>query len=730
MKKFFFLFVLILTSFVFYSQKQPYIPSFLLDHNDINGAQFSWDKTYESDNFIVIWGNSVGNDPINSIEPNLSFNPSQVTAFLESIYISYKNLGFLIDEPNSLKLAQYKFPVLMNDTWGNEPDAISGWAYAFSDGYFSIMALHPHSVNGPETLAHEFTHALQFMIDLDDLAINNPNNEAFNENAGIFFETHAEFMTSQIYPYISEIWGMDSYPMLMYGDWKNTYRNYHLLYHIHLKHGLDKVNELWFQQYDNEFPIAVYKRILNFTQSQLNDDLFEYVRRMPTLDYGIWTNYLQSNRVNNTINYDFLSIQSRYTILEREATNESHYRVPIEQAPEEYGYNIIPLYVNSSVDCVKFKFKGITSIHASAGWRYGIVAQDEQGQLHSYGEMHNENEKEFSFQIQPGIDKIYLVVMGAPIDQIQQDDIHNTWTGYPKHFRYPYEIVIDGAIPEGFQEKQSFRTFLKQNSGNYHSNGGGWVDASATVGDEVFVASHAHVLGNSQILGTNTKIEGTSIVIDAVLQNNIHVKGNAVIKGGSYNSVSNSLVEIKGNAFSENNTITGNAKIIERANVSNYNLSGNITVGGDVVVYANASCDNGIYKTLTNYYTNNPLACDNRTESHPSNLDVNGIYSNYSSAQMAFNPAFTCATLSNFNNLQIKNKPYIYPNPTIDIVSIIGLSDVEFSLKIYNNLGQLVFEKEKNRTKTISLKYLPEGIYNLVCIAADNSVTNFKVLKK
>jgi hypothetical protein len=719
--------ILLFLSCLIYGQKQTYIPVFLQDPNNSNSSQFSWNKTYESANFLIIWGNTVGTNPVSYSNPDLAFNPASIAAYLENSYTAFKNLGFLVDVPSSLRIAQYKIPILINNTWGTTPDAITGWAEAYTDGFMPVFNVHPLATNGGETLAHEFAHLLQFLVELDDLAPNNLSGAPFADGAGIYFETHAEFMASQIYPYIAEIWGMDSYPMLMHGDWKNTYRNYPLLYHIQLKHGIGRVNNLWFQQFDNEYPIATYKRISNFTQTQLNDDLYEYARRMPTLDFGNWSTHLKNSRNNNSIYEDLIPIQNRYTILTKEQFNSNQYRVPIEQAPEEYGYNIIPLHYSNGTTCIRVKFKGITAANPSTGWRYGFVAEDLQGQIHTYGVMHHDNEKEFAFQIESNMGKVYLVVMGAPANEIQQDDNHNTWTGYPKHYRYPYELAIEGAVPEGYQPKEEFRPFLKQNGGNYHTNGGGWVDASAIVSPSVYVASHAIVLGNSQITGTNTRIEGTAIVKNATIQNNVHVKDNAVILGGTYDAVTGNLVEIKGNAFSENNTISGNAKIIERAHVSNYGLSGTAIVGGDVVVYADETCNNGVYRALTNYYENNPLACDNRTALHPTNVDVNSNYAPFTPVQMAFNPAHTCTTLLGAANFQKNKSPFLYPNPTMDLVFIEDFQGTIQSIELFNSLGQLV-QQNKQNSNAVSTAQLPTGIYTIV-VKTDENIISLKLLK-
>lgn len=685
------------------AQKMPYVPHFLRDPANVNSAQFSWDKTYQSENFLIIWGNTVGTNPETYSDQRLRFNPASIAGFLETIYTAFKDLGFLVDTPGTL-LNHTKIPVIMNNTWGTVNGAITGFATAYTDNHMSVLQVHPLATNGGPVLAHEFAHALQYLVDLDNRSINNLSGGPFSNGAGIYFETHAEYMATQVYPEIVDILGMDAYPMLMHGDWKNTYRSYPIFYHMQLKHGIDRVNNLWIQQYDNDYPIATYKRISNFSQSQLNDDLYEYARRMPTLDFGKWSVYLRNTREASSLYHNLIPIQNRYTILSKDQNISSQFRVPIEQAPEEYGYNMIPLHFNPGTSRIKIKFKGVTDVNPSAGWRYGFVAENKQGLLHSYGATHSENEKEISFQVSSDMSKVYLVVMGAPFDRIQQRDTNNTWTGYPSHYRYPYELNIEGAVPEGYQSKENFRTFFKRESGRYHSNGGGWVASTASVAPSVFVASHAVVLGNSQITGTNTRIEGTAVIKNATIRNNVHIKDNAVVLGGTYGADDGSLVEIKGNAFSENNTVSGNAQIMERAQVSNYGLSGNVIVGGDVRVYANQSCNNGVYRTLTNYYANNPLACDNRTATHSTNRDVNTNYKLYTPFQMAFSSELSPpATFGLFTTIPVtadnNGSPITSYNATV-------------------NPGNLIFT---SKTYPIPISFQSNGTYT-VSITATNAI--------
>lgn len=226
--------------------------------------------------------------------------------------------------------------------------------------------------------------------------------------------------------------------------------------------------------------------------------------------------------------------------------------------------------------------------------------------------------------------------MGAPFDQITTNTSNDTWQGYPKHFRYPYELNISGALPEGFQNPANFRAQLK-NGGHLHSNGGGWVQNSASVAASVYVGPSAMVLGNANLSG-QVRLENTALVKNAVMSGQVRVLNNAFVNGGNYSG--NAVIQ--GQGFAENVTMSNTALIGMRAKVTNYNLSGTVEVGGDVVVYnETGSCNNGVYYRLTNYYDNKLLECDGRTATHPANKDLNNTYSLFSNATMA--PQCQCA---------------------------------------------------------------------------------------
>jgi hypothetical protein len=318
---------------------------------------------------------------------------------------------------------------------------------------------------------------------------------------------------------------------------------------------------------------------------------------------------------------------------------------------------------------------------------------------------------------------MYLVIMGAPLDDIQTNTSNDTWHGYPKHFRYPYELNISGGLPEGFQGESNFRTQLKTN-GILHSNGGGWVDANATVSQSVYIGPYAMVLGYSSISG-NVRLENTALVKDASIGGNVQIKNNAFVSGGTL--IGSAIVN--GQGFAENDTLWDNAIIGGRAKVSNYKLHGNIEVGGDVVVYNTlGDCDNGVYYRMTNYYEDNLLECDGRTATHPQNSDVNNTFSQFSPNQLDLFCNCTifpnCLTVG-LDQITASHDFIVYPNPTSSQLTIQwnDATVTTCTMTLYNSLGLTVLSQKSADMDNfqLDLSQLPQGIYTAK-ISADGRV--------
>jgi hypothetical protein len=67
----------------------------------------------------------------------------------------------------------------------------------------------------------------------------------------------------------------------------------------------------------------------------------------------------------------------------------------------------------------------------------------------------------------------------------------------------------------------------------------------------------------------------------------------------------------------------------------------------------------------------------------------------------------------------------IYPNPSSSIVNIDYSEDLEITL--FNILGQQIL---KTNSKIIDISALNKGTYFLVAKDSNNTITNFKLIKK
>lgn len=697
--------LLLISDFV-YAQKTSYIPLYIQDTTTIEGRQFTWTKTAQSANFTLIWGDSAGLNPTTATNPSLVFNPASILDTMETIYQAFKNLGFANDTIGT-NLNLYKIPIIMLNTYG--PTGPMGWAYGGQvDGIIGAFWANPLAMQDGQVAAHELVHSLQSQIVID---FRTPNAIGYAwDNMQIFWETHANFMRNIIYPQAANAWGMDLYGMESWGQWKNTYENYHLLFAIKEEDGIGIINKMWKEGFSYEYPIAAYKRLSNYSQQALNDKLYKYARRMPTFDYPTDNlgQVLRASRTHNMTNF-IPSVQTLYTILKKDTLNGNRYLAPIEIAPEEYGYNIIPLNPNEDSCAVIIKFKGHTAINQYAGWRYGFVTSLADGSISRYSDTYDADEATIGFELLPNEHQMYLVVMGAPTS-ITTNVNHDTWKGYPKRYRFPYEVTISGGTPEGHQAPPAFRSHLKSN-GRIHANGGGWVSNAANVANTVYVAPRAMVMGNSNITG-NVVIDNTAMVRNATISGNAIIKDNALVVGGN---ISGSAI-IAGQAFVENDIIFGNARVDMRARVSNYRLHGSIHVGGDVIVYnTTGDCDNGVYFRMTNFFENNLLECDNRTVMHPNNTDVNNVLVPFTAAQMNLN-----CNCSNFPGcLTVKTSSLedaidckIFPNPTSGIL-IIELAEIDASeITLYNGIGMKILNIQNEEAKIqIDLSNFEAGMY-------------------
>ena len=640
------------------AQKTVYIPNDF--RNDpVVSRQWSWDRSYQSDNFVVFWGTK-----------SLSFSPQNICTYLEKSYDKYINeIGFCSDSSNT-NLGKYKIIVMMNDTW--EGGGPSGWAFgADYDRVIGAMWVHPDATRDGYVLSHEFAHTLQCMISIQE---NKTGGGYIDwEPGGFFWETHAQFMRLQEYGILA---GEDlprwmGTSMFHLSSTRHHYCSFRWLLHLQNLESIEMINRLWKESIANEHPLKTLMRLKNWDQSQLNDFIYDYAKREVTCDYplnGLGTIIL--NQRNQLMQNEPHYIWRFHTILTQVEEANGRYIVPDEFAPQDYGYNLIPLYPTDDSRLVRVKLKGHTEVNSSAGWRYGFVAVE--GTTPRYSPIYSDDDGEVSFQMNDGETALYLVVIGAPTSHTSY-----VWEpGWPKIKRYPYELKIANAVPEGYQD--DFRSRYKT-SGRTHSNGGGWVASSANVASSVYVGPQAIVLGSSRISG-NVRIENTAWVENATIKDNVVISGNANVWNGTYSGDAH----IMENAVLSYCTVSGNAVIKGDAMEWGVTFGGSVVVGGDAEVGNSSS---GVYLQCP-HPNNGRSENDRKDENHNSNQDINASYTLFSDSEMEFN---------NPSDIKVHINPTFqlaqnYPNPFNPSTNInYQLSELEqVTLSIFDINGQLV----------------------------------------
>ncbi|HEX6430915.1 MAG TPA: DUF6055 domain-containing protein [Niastella sp.] len=706
-----------------FTQKTVYIPNAFT--TDPALRTWSWDKSYQSTNFVLFWGNVVGTNPATYSDANLRFNPQSVCDTLEKIYTKYiSDIGFCSDVATK-NLGKYKLIIVMNDTWGiaGEP---SGWAFGGTyEGVIGAMWVHPNATRDGGVTSHELAHSLQGMIGIQE---NPTRGGGFGSDiAGFFWECHANFMRAQMYPRFAG----DDLPrwmgtsMFHWSSTRHHYTNFKLLFYMQQLDGIAMVNRLWKESVAQEHPLITYRRLKGYTQAQLNDFVYDYAKHEVTSDYTV-NNYgaiirqVKQQLKNNEPHYNW----RLHTVLKQVNATTGRYIVPDAFAPQDYGYNIIPLYTTCSYRTVHIKFKGHNEVNSTAGWRYGFVAVKADGVTVRYGNVYADNEREVNFQLSADETQLYLVVMGAP-------STHTSYVwepGWPKIKRYPYELRIENAMPEGYQP--TFRSQYKVN-GRIHANGGGWVANSSTVASTVYVGPKAIVRGNSNISG-NVRIDGTAWVENATVRDNVIIDGNANVWGGTYSG----NVQITDNAVL--NMVTASGSVIAKDDVMTWDQTfGNaVVIGGDAEP-GNCST-NGVYLQFP-HGNNGRSVCDGKGATDASNVDVNAVITAFTDAQMNFASPIGCSG----DVLSIGDKPVtpakpgnttpaviVYPNPaaTSFTIKLNNFNTTDNALlRLVDMQGREVLKRDIKTARSITINTtegIRKGTYFIQVISGKNEYMN------
>ncbi|MET7402005.1 DUF6055 domain-containing protein [Dactylosporangium sp. NPDC005572] len=514
--------------------KAVYIPARWTQTGEVPWAQ---NRTRESTNFILLWGEKSGTNPASAPSP-YNFDPNSIITQLENLYSFYVNT--MQFTPEAGLLAQYKIIVIVTNTWNRTE--LNAWATGGSvDGRVGVINIAPGAaLPGSWGLAHELGHVFQNYTFLGR------SGYGFTDaSAGTFWEASAEFMAMQALPTTAagDLTRWLRSENLYYSSSRHHYGAWMLLQYIKDRDGLAMFNRIWNEARSNEHPLEVYRRITGISQAELNRRVGEYAARTVTYDFGNRSTLMPF--VNNVYGAGFLL--NAYNGGNVEAVNQSlgHYRVNARVAPSDYGFNKVRLVPATDGGLVKLRLKGHAETGAT-GWTFGLVAV--RNGTPRYSPLFTGTDGQIDFQLQPGEREVWLVVTGTP----NAVPHYAFLDGYPKARRFPYEFRVSGATPSGFEP--GYVKPAATNGGHWHSNGGGWVGPGANVAASAYVGPKAAVYSGT-VTG-NARIEGLGWVNGGTVGGNAIVKDNALIQNGA-------------------------------------NLSGNIVVGGDAEFAV--ACGSGTY---------------------------------------------------------------------------------------------------------------------------------------
>lgn len=287
----------------------------------------------------------------------------------------------------------------------------------------------------------------------------------------------------------------------------------------------------------------------------------------------------------------WLSVVRNY--LEPIDVKQGTYRIIWDRAPESYGSNVIRLVPDEDAKEITIDFQGYYDPTTYSDWRACIVAVDKDG-LTRYSDLWNKGV--MTMPRQAGDRRYWLTVTAAPtaILDIPNPLRMNSGRYAPV---YPWRVTLKGARPgtprrlrgdaddhyASYGSAQTVATihptppntpvrkrfvaksraarrdllshiavakdpYVRQlliatgarmdnallgTEGAPHSNGGGWVAATATVDPTAYVAPGAMVMGFAKVLG-NAGVEDYAMVKgNAKLTGNARVGGEAIVAGST-----------------------------------------------------------------------------------------------------------------------------------------------------------------------------------------------------
>ncbi|MEC0235018.1 DUF6055 domain-containing protein [Paenibacillus kribbensis] len=375
-----------------------------------------------SEHFQIIWGN---NDTTGTVNRNFVNGNLANLESIRSFYMDKFGLGDIGTSPNPQISGKYKTNIYIASTGLKKID--EDWAYMSIDrdafGYIvmmpAAMRVDPPSWVVPHELGHVFTY-------------HNGGEVPYEWYEAVANFLRNEYLGSDYYSYGGTVYGPDSdffAPFILNSEShfphvKNWYDAWPILLYIH--ENPDHINGLGHQAMLNLLSYSgkdttYFESMEKVTGVSIKELLGGMARRLVTMDFKSQPYYLKhlDELLRTNGNYEKI-----YTTLKSD--KGGWLTVPQNKAPQQTGYNIVPLDIDLSKASVTVDFQG-TSTAKGADWRASIVSVTHSGDTR-YSTMWNKGKN--SLKLQGDEKTVYLVVSATP-DTIKHFNIEEDGETYP-----------------------------------------------------------------------------------------------------------------------------------------------------------------------------------------------------------------------------------------------------------------------------------------------------------
>ncbi|TYQ14941.1 UNVERIFIED_CONTAM: UDP-3-O-[3-hydroxymyristoyl] glucosamine N-acyltransferase [Acetivibrio alkalicellulosi] len=589
-----------------------------------------------SEHFQIIWGNNDETGLVNNafIQGNLRNLENMWKLFIDDMGMVEPSQSIHARNRDGRK---YKTNVYVTRTGLSQH--LEGWAFMSGDRQgFGYMIMDPRAmrVDPPSwVVPHEFGHVLTMHL---ESWVNNDVTGPWWESVANWFKE--QYLYSDYYEFNGRRHGPDTdffEPLykslnLFMAHGRNYYQSWPILQYVtenpenYPHYGKGFVKRIQQEALREEHPIVTIDRLSPGVC--IKDTLGHYAKRMATQDF-VHKNLYQ-RRFNQMIGVDH-NRQIVLTQLVKVSDKDGWWKVPIERAPQQTGMNIIPLVPNGSGNgrVLSVNFNGLVDESRGSDWRSCIVIVNDSTGNTRYSSLWNSGVN--SVTLSSNENTAYLVVIATPDTILPvtafQDERAAPYQTSPSKAKFPYEVQITGGVP--YEERPNTSGL----SGRRHSNGGGFVQSTATVASTAYVGPDAVVLGRARV-SDNARIEDFAVVKDnAVVSGNAVISGHALVKD---RAVVRENAKVRDFAVMlENSQASGNSRVLESAVLSgDYTITDNGVAKGTVDARGRGSVSgqgmiDGDYSDTTNVNAGTAFGW-NRGQEYASNIPyTNGLYAGY-----------------------------------------------------------------------------------------------------